>query len=155
MMTSTLVTLPDYQITEKIYEGSRTVVYRGQEVENEKPVVIKLMRNEYPSFRELVQFRNQYAIACNLNLEGIIQSIALERYENRYALIMEDTGGISLAEYKQQSSLSFQQFLNIAIQIAEILQQLHNNSIIHKDIKPANILIHPNTNQIKLIDFSI
>ncbi|MGD2183920.1 trifunctional serine/threonine-protein kinase/ATP-binding protein/sensor histidine kinase [Lusitaniella coriacea] len=154
-MTSTLVTLPNYQLTEQIYEGTRTVVYRGQEVENETPIVIKLMRSEYPSFRELMQFRNQYAITKNLEIEGIIQSIALERYENRYALIMEDTGGISLAEYKQQSSLSLQQFLNIAIQIAEILQQLHNNSIIHKDIKPANILIHPKTNQIKLIDFSI
>ncbi|MBE9117119.1 protein kinase, partial [Lusitaniella coriacea LEGE 07157] len=154
-MTSTLVTLPNYQLTEQIYEGSRTVVYRGRNLENEKPVVIKLMRSDYPSFRELVQFRNQYAIARNLDLEGIVKSTALERYENRYALIMEDTGGISLAEYKQQSSLSVAQFLNIAIQIAEILQQLHNNSIIHKDIKPANILIHPNTNQIKLIDFSI
>ncbi|MGD2183922.1 trifunctional serine/threonine-protein kinase/ATP-binding protein/sensor histidine kinase [Lusitaniella coriacea] len=157
MMTTTLVTLPNYQITEKIYEGSRTVVYRGQDIENERPVVIKLMRSEYPSFRELVQFRNQYAITKNIEIEGIIQSIALERYENRYALIMKDTGGISLAKYKEQSSLSLslQQFLNIAIQIAEILHQLHNNSIIHKDIKPANILIHPNTNQIKLIDFSI
>ncbi|MGD2183927.1 trifunctional serine/threonine-protein kinase/ATP-binding protein/sensor histidine kinase [Lusitaniella coriacea] len=155
MMTSTLVTLPNYQLTEQIYEGTRTLVYRGRNLEDEQPVVIKLMRSDYPSFRELVQFRNQYAITKNLEIEGIVKSIALERYENRYALIMADTGGISLAEYKQQSSLSLQQFLNIAIQIAEILQQLHNNSIIHKDIKPANILIHPETNHIKLIDFSI
>jgi len=102
-----------------------------------------------------VQFRNQYAIAKNLEIEGIIKSYALERYENRYALIMEDMGGISLAEYEGSSPLSLPQFLALALQLAGILHQLHNNSIIHKDIKPANILIHPDTKQTKLIDFSI
>jgi len=154
-MTSTLVTLPSYHFTEQLHQSDRTVVYRGRDLANERPVVIKLMRNEYPSFRELVQFRNQYAIAKNLEIEGIIKSYALERYENRYALIMEDTSGISLAEYKQQSSLSLPQFLEIALQLSEILHQLHQHRVIHKDIKPANILIHPETKQIKLIDFSI
>ncbi|MEC4984105.1 MAG: serine/threonine-protein kinase PknK, partial [Oscillatoria sp. PMC 1076.18] len=148
-MTSTL-------LSEKIYESARTVVYRGKKVANGEPIIIKLMRNEYPSFRELVQFRNQYAIAKNLDLEGIVKCYGLERYDNRYALIMEDTGSISLAAYKQQQSLlSLRQFLDLAIQLSEIVHQLHNNSIIHKDIKPANILINPETKQIKLIDFSI
>ena len=154
-MTSTLVTLSGYHLTEQLHESDRTVVYRGRDLENEQPVVIKLMRHEYPSFSELVQFRNQYAIAKNLEIEGIVKTIALERYENRYALIMEDMGGISLAEYEGRASLSIPQFLEIAIQLSEILHQLHNHSIIHKDIKPANILIHPETKQIKLIDFSI
>ncbi|MEM9541549.1 MAG: AAA family ATPase, partial [Cyanobacteria bacterium P01_E01_bin.42] len=76
----------------------------------------------------------------------------------RYALIMEDFGGISLDEARgngQFSSLTIPQFLQIAIQLAEILHHLHRNCVIHKDIKPANILIHPETQQIKLIDFSI
>ncbi|MEC4849566.1 MAG: AAA family ATPase [Jaaginema sp. PMC 1079.18] len=102
-----------------------------------------------------MRFRNQYIIVKNLEIEGIIQSYTLERHENRYALIMEDVGGLSLANYKDKLSLSITQFLNIAIQLAETLQQLHQNNIIHKDIKPANILIHPETQRIKLIDFSI
>ena len=154
-MNNTLVTLPGYQLSEQIHKSDRTVVYRGQQIDDARPVVIKLMRHKYPSFSEIVQFRNQYAIAFNLNIEGIVKTIALERYENRYALIMEDIGGVSLAEYEGRTSLSIPQFLEISLQLAEILHQLHNNSIIHKDIKPANILICPETQQIKLLDFSI
>jgi len=149
------IKIANYHGHELIHESDRTAVYRGQNMENGKPIVIKLMGNQYPSFRELVQFRNQYAISKNLDLENIIKTYALERYENRYALIMEDMGGVSLAEYQARVSLCMSEFLNIAIQLSEIIHQLHNNYIIHKDIKPANILIHPETKQVKLIDFSI
>ncbi|MGD1703185.1 trifunctional serine/threonine-protein kinase/ATP-binding protein/sensor histidine kinase [Dapis sp. BLCC M229] len=155
-MTETkTIKIANYQALELIHESDRTIVYRGQNVENGQPVIIKLIRNQYPSFRELVQFRNQYAISKNLEIENIIKTYALERYENRYALIMEDMGGVSLAEYEGKSSFCIPEFLDIAIQMSEILHQLHNNWIIHKDIKPANILIHPETKQVKLIDFSI
>ncbi|MEM9541498.1 MAG: AAA family ATPase [Cyanobacteria bacterium P01_E01_bin.42] len=150
-----LLKIPNYHLEKLIHESNRTLVYRGRKEENEQPVVIKLMRNEYPSFNELVQFKNQYAIALNLDLEGIIKPIALERYQNGYALIMEDIGGISLSEYQNRSPLPIPQFLEIGVKLAETLHQLHQNQIIHKDIKPANILIHPETKQVKLIDFSI
>ena len=145
----------NYQATEVIYHSDRTLVYRGQDIENGQLVIIKLMGNEYPSFSELVRFRNQYTISKNLDIQGTIATYTLERYENRYALIMEDTGSVSLAEYKKQHSLSITQFLQIAIQLADILHHLHQHQIIHQDIKPANILIHPETEEIKLIDFSI
>ncbi|MDJ1182974.1 trifunctional serine/threonine-protein kinase/ATP-binding protein/sensor histidine kinase [Roseofilum casamattae] len=151
-----MIALTNYKVTQLIHQGERTLVYRGQKIENGEPVAIKLLNNQYPSFRELVQFRNQYAIAKNLHhIDGIVKSHALERYENRYLLIMEDVQSISLAEYQRQHSLSLPQFFHIAIQLTEILHQLHQHQIIHKDIKPANILIHPETQQIKLIDFSI
>ncbi|NEQ37502.1 MAG: AAA family ATPase [Okeania sp. SIO3I5] len=149
------IKIDNYYAQELIHKSDRTEVYRAQNVENGQPVIIKLMHNQYPSFTELVQFRNQYVISKNLDIEGIIKTYALQRYENRYALIMEDMGGISLAEYQARASLCLSQFLDIAIQLSEIIHQLHNNYIIHKDIKPANILIHPETKQVKLIDFSI
>ncbi|MEM9539172.1 MAG: ATP-binding sensor histidine kinase [Cyanobacteria bacterium P01_E01_bin.42] len=144
----------NYQAGELLHKSDRTLIYRGRDRNDGRLVVIKLMNNEYPSFGELVRFRNQYAITKNLAIEGIVKTCALERYENRYALIMEDTEGISLAE-SPKNSLSFGQFLEIAIQLAEILHQLHRQNIIHKDIKPANILIHPDTKQVQFIDFSI
>ncbi|MEA5467277.1 AAA family ATPase [Spirulina sp. 06S082] len=160
MISVSLPQLFDYKIKELIHESDRTFVYRGQHNDDEKPAIIKLMRNEYPAFNELVQFRNQYTITKNLAIEGIVKPYALERYENRYALIMEDWGGISLKEAiaskkDKEKLLDIAQFLNLAIQLAEILHKLHQNRIIHKDIKPANILIHPQTQEVKLIDFSI
>ncbi|MGD1807790.1 trifunctional serine/threonine-protein kinase/ATP-binding protein/sensor histidine kinase [Dapis sp. BLCC M126] len=157
-MSLTITSLSHYEIGELIHESERTVVYCGQTQADAQPVIIKLMRNKLPSFHELVQFRNQYTIARNLQLEGIVRPLALERYQNGYALIMEDFGGISLGEYYQHNqpqTKDIPQFLDIAIQITEILYQLHQHQIIHKDIKPANILINPETQEVKLIDFSI
>ena len=155
VMQASLPKIANYQIDQLIHESDRTLVYRGCKTDDGRPVVIKLMRYEYPSFNELVRFRNQYAIVKNLEIEAIIKPYALERYENCYALIMEDAGAGSLAEYKHANSLDLRHFLDIAIQLADILYQLHQKNIIHKDIKPANILINPETQQIKLIDFSI
>jgi predicted ATPase/signal transduction histidine kinase/tRNA A-37 threonylcarbamoyl transferase component Bud32 len=157
-MVNFSVNLPGYRIDEKMYVGIRTFVYRGiREIDN-LPVILKLMRKNYPSFNEIVQFRNQYTICKNLGIAGVVEPLSLETYQNGYALVMEDFGGISLKEYTEQytkSALPLNEFLTIAIQIASILDEVHCVQVIHKDIKPSNILIHPETKQIKLIDFSI
>ncbi|OJJ24718.1 hypothetical protein BI308_14880 [Roseofilum reptotaenium AO1-A] len=151
-----ILELPGYQIGENLYEGERTLVYRGVRLSDSLKVAIKFLRNSYPSFTELLQFRNQYAIAKNLNHPGIVQPLSLEIVGNGYALIMKEEGAISLnkvlAEYE---SLDLESCLKIAIQLASILQELEQQKVIHKDIKPANILIHPESQQIQLIDFSI
>ncbi|MEG3935875.1 MULTISPECIES: protein kinase domain-containing protein, partial [unclassified Microcoleus] len=155
--------LPGYRITEQLYAGSRTLVYRGVRECDRTPVVIKLLRNEYPSFSELLQFRNQYTIAKNLRLPGVVEPLDLTPYKNAYALIMEDFGGVSLSTYAEvaidknqpDKSLSLENFLTLARELANILHSLYQNRVIHKDIKPANILINPHSKQIKLIDFSI
>jgi len=160
-MSSTFVTLTGYRILDKIYSGSRTEVYRGVRSHDQKPVVLKLLLSEYPTFKELVQFRNQYTIAKNLDLSGIVKPLALENYRNGYALVMEDFDGISLKQEMEnrggmgRSANSLEEFLNIAIQIVQTLEGLTRNRIIHKDIKPDNILINPEKSQVKLIDFSI
>ncbi|MEK0190920.1 MAG: GAF domain-containing protein [Oscillatoriales cyanobacterium] len=172
-MTNNLLTIPGYHIIEEIYNGSRTQVYRGVTESNQK-VIIKLLKTEYPTFSELVQFRNQYTITKNLDLPGIVKPIALLNYRNAFALVMEDVGGVSLAEYTanakpldniqssnshmaspQTSPLPLDEFLPIALQVVQTLEGLYHNRIIHKDIKPQNIIINPETKETKLIDFSI
>ncbi|MHC5675572.1 ATP-binding sensor histidine kinase [Nostoc sp.] len=170
-MVSTFVIIPGYQVSEELYNGFRTLVYRGYRETDSLPVVIKLLKNPYPSFSELVQFRNQYTILKNLNSPLIIQTYSLEPYQNGYALVMEDFGGISLKEWGVGNGLavsvaewewgvgesveSLIEFLEIAIALCNTLDVLYRERIIHKDIKPANILINPETKQVKLIDFSI
>lgn len=160
-MSSTCVTVSGYRIFDKIYSGSRTQVYRGVRSHDQKSVVLKLLLSEYPTFKELVQFRNQYTIAKNLDLPGIVKPLALENYRNGYALVMEDNGCVSLkqkmgnTEGMGRNANSLKEFLNIAVQIVQALEGLIRHRIIHKDIKPDNILIHPQNGQIKIIDFSI
>jgi predicted ATPase/signal transduction histidine kinase len=153
-----------YHINEQIYAGTRTLVYRGLRSSNGQPVAIKLLRNDFPCFNELVHFRNQYVIAKNLEIPGSVKAYSLETYQNHYALVMEDFGGISLSSYLARlaseskeplEGLPVSEFLPIAIQIANSLDGLYRHHVIHKDLKPANILINPTTKQVKLIDFSI
>jgi predicted ATPase/signal transduction histidine kinase len=145
----------NYHFNETLYQGARTLVYRGTTHHDNQPVIIKVLRNSNPTFNELVQFRNQYIITHQLQHPSIVKPLALERYGNGYALIMPDNGAISLSDYWQQSQRSLKEFLSLAIQLAEALHYLSQQRIIHKDIKPANILIYPETQQVKIIDFSI
>ena len=158
-MVSTQISIPGYQISEELYNGSRTLVYRGDRETDSLPVVMKLLKNPYPSFSELLSFRNQYTIAKNLNSPLIIQTYCLEPYQNGYMLVMEDFGGISLKDYfinvKTLQTTFLEEFLQIAIALCNALNILYHERIIHKDIKPSNILINPQTKQVKLIDFSI
>jgi serine/threonine protein kinase len=68
MDTPILIDLSGYRVTELLYESSKTLIYRGVRTSDLEPVVIKLLRIEHPSFNELLQFRNQYAIAKNSKL---------------------------------------------------------------------------------------
>ncbi|MFB2919392.1 trifunctional serine/threonine-protein kinase/ATP-binding protein/sensor histidine kinase [Aerosakkonema funiforme] len=151
--------LTGYQLKTELYNGSRTLVYRGERQIDSVPVAIKILKNSYPSFSELVQFRNQYTIAKNLNSPRIIKTYSLETYQNSYALVMEDFGGVSLSHYFQsRQKLPAQllaEFLSIALVLCEVLDLLYRERVIHKDIKPSNILINPQTKEVKLIDFSI
>ena len=147
--------IPGYNITEQVYLGSRTIVYRAIETTQQRSVIIKLLRRQYPSFGELVQFRNQYTITKNLPLPGIVNPLSLESFGSGYALVMEDRGAVDLEQYVQKQSLNVVDVLKIGLQIADILHCLYQYRVIHKDIKPANILIHPESKKINLIDFSI
>jgi PAS domain S-box-containing protein len=152
--------LPGYHPIEQLYCDSKIVVYRAQptdleSAETAQTVVIKVLFSEYPAYQDLLNFRHQYTIAKNLDLPGVVRTYSLETYHHGYALVMEDFGGRSLTEYRQNQPLSCPDVLNIAIQLADTLHELGQQRIVHKDIKPANILINPTTKQVKLIDFSI
>ena len=162
----TITQLEGYRFTEKLYEGSRTVVYRGVCDRTQKPVVVKFLLDEFPSFNELVQFKNQFEIARSLDSPYIVSPLDLVPCGNASALVMEDFGGCDLKRYLSQNFQDgFQKlgdsapnlilFFQIVVQVVEALEILSHARIIHKDIKPANILINPTTRQVKLIDFSI
>ena len=152
--------LPDYHITETLYEGNRTLVYRATTLSDRRTVALKRLRSEYPSFDELLQFRNQYTIGHQLDHPGLVRMKSLVACGNGQAIVMENFSGLSLDKHLKQTLKAEQQLplievLSIGVQLADILHYLGQQRIIHKDIKPANILIHPESKQIKLIDFGI
>lgn len=175
--------IPGYEILARLYKNKRTAIYRAIRTQNRdealppetSTVIIKLLCKTALEFEEIARFRNQVAIACLLNVPGTAQVYELSEYQQQPMIIMEDFGGLSLDRYMQQHdlertlesdasiedhptdqrALSLQQFLAIGIQIADILAAVHQKNVIHKDIKPHNILIHPPSGRIQLIDFSL
>ncbi|MGK7899993.1 MAG: AAA family ATPase [Hormoscilla sp.] len=154
-MTNTITTIGGYSNLQLLHDSQRTIVYRGLQNESKQPVVIKLLKSEYPTFNELVNFRMAYVIALNLDLPGVVKPLALENYGNGFVLVMPDFGSISLGDYITKQNLSLGEFLQVAIALGGILDGLYRHRVIHKDIKPANILIHPETLEVQVIDFSI
>ncbi len=158
---NTSISLTGYQIAEQIFGDNRTSVYRGIREVDRCPVVIKVLQAQFPSAREILQLRNHYTITKDLDLIGISKTLALATDRNSYALVMEDAGGSSLKELLDREGKlgsnrqTLELLLQIAIQLAETLAGLYRHRIIHKDIKPANILFNQQTQTIKLIDFSI
>jgi serine/threonine protein kinase len=120
-----------------------------------QPVILKLLKQDYPTPEELVRYRQEYEITHNLNLEGVCRSLSLEKYQNTFVIVFEDFGGESLKSWMSNRKLKLEDFLQIAIATTASLAQVHAANIIHKDINPSNIVYNPNTQQLKLIDFGI
>ncbi|MCC3467437.1 MAG: AAA family ATPase [Microcoleus sp. PH2017_06_SFM_O_A] len=148
------LTLPGYKITTSISDGFNTSVYRGIRQSDEQPVIIKILKAEFPTLEQITRLKNEYKITQHLHADSIVTYYSLETYQNRLALISEDFGGNSLGQIISKK-LDLTAFLNIGIQLASALNSLHQNGIIHKDIKPSNIIINLETGIVKITDFSI
>src|SRR5919199_494149 len=144
-----------YTVLDVIYEGTNTVIYRASKEPEHTCVIIKTLKAEYPTIEELTKLRHEFKILQPLDIDGILKPLALESYQNGLALILPDFQGEALTNSISTQVLNLSQFLQVGIQLAATLAQLHQNNIIHKDIKPHNILISPTTGQVKIIDFSI
>ena len=156
------MTLHGYQILHQIYESANSLVYRALREEDNKVVILKLLKQDYPTPQELTRYKQEYEITRNLNCDGAIEVYGLEPYQRTFVIIVEDFGASSLKQLinncgtsKPACVFSLSEFLNIALKIAEILGNIHFNNIIHKDINPANIVYNRVSGQVKIIDFGI
>ncbi|MCP4137483.1 MAG: AAA family ATPase [bacterium] len=145
----------EYKIIEKIDETDNSIVFRGEKKKDEGTVIIKVLKTGYSSLSEIARFKQEYRLIKSLDIDGIVKTYSIADYENGIAIILEDFNAISLKSYIKHNRISMQTFLEVGITLAEILGKLHERNIIHKDIKPDNILINVETGTVKLTDFGI
>jgi predicted ATPase/DNA-binding CsgD family transcriptional regulator/GAF domain-containing protein len=150
-----VVDLSGYEIFEQIHENHRIKVYRGYSLRDQQAVVIKVLKEEAANAYEVQRLIHEYEMTRNLSVEGIVSPIRLEQNGRLAAMIMKDTGAVSLREpLRRDGPFDVGRFLHIAIQLATILAEVHRNGMIHRDVHPGNILISPDDKRVYLIDFS-
>lgn len=150
-----MIVLNGYDILAQIYESVNSEVYRAIRIADNQPVMLKILKQEYPTTQELTHYKQEYKTICGLNFEEAIKAYGLETYRRTPVIILEDFGGVSLKKWLEGKPLALRDFLSLAPRIVANLEKIHNAKVIHKDINPANIVLNPETGQIKIIDFGI
>src|SRR5665213_3728154 len=138
-----------------IFENDETVIYRAVDENTQEPVILKTLKKSHTSSGEIAKIVHTYDITNSLNIPGIIKPIVLERIDRKPILVLEDFPGESLAGFLKKNTLQTKDFLTIAISLANTLGDIHRNQVIHKDIKPENIIINPSSFEVRITDFGI
>ncbi|MCA9662406.1 MAG: protein kinase, partial [Myxococcales bacterium] len=125
-----------YELRELVREGRRTVVFRGRRLFDQRPVIIKCLRSEATTSREIARLRREYEILNRFDDDAVIRALALERVGGSLALILEDFGGTSLTSLFRGDGIDVAIFLRFAVRLTESIALVHSKSVIHKDIKP-------------------
>ena len=147
--------LSGYKTLKLLYESVNSLVYCALREADQQSIILKILKEDYPSPTELTRYRQEYAITHNLTLDGVVKAYSLEPYQHTLVMVLEDFGATSLKLLKQGQPLPLKEFLPLAIKICHILGEIHQHNIIHKDINPSNIVLNPETGQLKIIDFGI
>ena len=150
-----MLSIPGYQVTEVLYSGIRTIVYRGCREHDQSPTIFKTLAAEYPARKDLARLQHEYALTKGWVESGLAQAYELVPYQNNLVLISEDIGGGSIRQLLDGKAMAVGEFLPLAIAFAKNLNQIHEYKIIHKDINPANLVINRATGQVQIIDFGI
>lgn len=150
-----MLILPEYELIRQIYQGDRTVLFRAIHKPTMEKVIIKTLRSDFPVSADVARLKREYEIGKLLDISGIVKPLGLPKYQNSIALVLEDFDGDTLSAYFPLFRQSLQAFLTAAIQLVKIVGNIHQKYVIHKDIKPSNIIINPDKQIMKLADFSI
>ncbi len=144
--------IPGFKTVDKLYESSRTTIYRAIRLGDDKSVILKICKADASGY-ERILLRHEFDIITKLNLPGVIRAIALEEYRSSLIMVMEDIDGKSLDQF--QLPLPLEQFFEISSTLADAIDAIYKKQIIHKNINPGNIIWNTETGKVQLIDFSL
>lgn len=145
-----------YEITELIGVGGMAEVYKGVDVIDNKTVAIKILKKEYAENEEFLRrFRNESKAIAVLSHPNIVKIYDVGFSEKIQYIVMEYIDGITLKEYiEEEKVLTWKDTVHFVIQILRALQHAHDKGIVHRDIKPQNIMMFTD-GTIKVMDFGI
>ncbi len=145
-----------YEIIDKVGSGGMADVYKAKDHRLNRFVAVKVLRQEYSSDAKFVaKFRAEAQSVAGLSHPNIVNVYDVDEDENYNYIVMELVEGITLKKFiEKKGRLDVNEAVGIAVQIAQGMEAAHDNHIIHRDIKPQNIIISKE-GKVKVTDFGI
>jgi predicted ATPase/class 3 adenylate cyclase len=139
-----------------LYESAHSLIYRLPPGDGGGPPrLLKLLKSDYPPPERIAQFNNEFELTKGLEIEGVRRVLKRERVDGRHGLVLEYVEAQTLREAFAGAGQPLDSFLDVAIRLADALQQVHDAGIVHKDLNPGNILVNLDKRMVKIIDFGI
>lgn len=149
--------LGDYEILEEIGSGGMGIVYKASEQSLRRIVALKVLHPEIssnPSY--LKRFHREAVLAANLSHPNIVPVFHVDQHANPPYFVMEFVQGCSLKEkIEREGFLQPEEAIRIVLQACDALQHAHDNGILHRDVKPENILLQNHLERVRITDFGI
>ena len=145
-----------YEILEKIGSGGMSDVYKAKDHKLQRFVAVKVLKQEFSDDKSFVtKFRVEAQSAAGLMHANIVNVYDVGDEDGIYYIVMELVEGITLKRYiEKKGRLAVREAVSIAIQVAQGIEAAHNHHIVHRDIKPQNIIISKE-GKVKVTDFGI
>ena len=156
MIETGMIIAGRYEVEKKIGTGGMSDVYKAKDHTLGRCVAIKVLKPEFCEDMNFVtKFRTEAQSAAGLEHPNIVNIYDVGSQDGFYYIIMEYVQGITLKTYiEKKGRLNYKETLSIAIQVGRGIQAAHAKNIIHRDIKPQNIIIS-NDGKVKVTDFGI
>jgi predicted ATPase/signal transduction histidine kinase/CheY-like chemotaxis protein len=144
-----------YRLRAAVQESTTTVVYRAERERDGRPVILKMLKREAATPGAMARYRHELEVLESLRVPGVVQVLGLETVQGLPMLVLEDFGAESLARLRREQRFDpgLAHVLALASRVADILGEVHDRGIIHCDVNPANILLNPDTGELRLADF--
>ncbi|RPJ52641.1 MAG: serine/threonine-protein kinase, partial [Acidobacteria bacterium] len=148
-------TLLHYRIEEKIGQGGMGEVYRARDTSLDRTVALKILPAAFVSDQDRMRrFVREAKAASALSHQNVATIFAVGQAEGIHFIAMEYVSGETLAEYSRKRKLEPAQIIDIAIQMADTLEEAQAKGVIHRDLKPTNVMVTAR-GQVKVLDFGL
>ncbi len=148
-----MIEIPGYSITEIIYHDPYIMVGYAVSEKTSKITLLKAAISGNRTMIENAKLIHEYNFLSELEMEGILKPTSYLTFKNKIILEYEPIHGITLRSYFAKGAVSVSMYATILLRAVQRLHQLHEQNILHLNIRPDTLLIHPNTNQIYLTGF--
>ncbi|GMU39052.1 MAG: serine/threonine-protein kinase [Phycisphaerae bacterium] len=133
--------LPGYQIIREIHRGGQGVVYHGVQLATKRDVAIKVLHGTAPGAAASDRLRREIDILRNLNHPGLVPILDAAVVGGRLCLVMPYISGRPVDEYARDAALPMPELLSLFTRICDAVQAVHLRGVMHRDLKPGNILV--------------